>query len=348
MKMSYLLHRPCKAGGMTRIMTGSSLLVFFCTLLLQQVAHGQNAADKDEKPEIPKPRRVALKTKDGVELSAFYLAGHREKKAVPVIMLHGWKGSSGDLANLALRIQKEGHAVLVPDLRGHGKSTNVVIKKPGGLTDNKELKLDTFTKLHILAMNEDVETCKRFLMERHNAGECNIEKLCVVGSEMGALVTLNWAVGDWNARSTPFLKQGQDIKTMILISPPQSFKGLTTQAALTQPVVRGGLNTLLIVGNESSADLSAAKRLLNRMERYHGPKPDDASRLKNHRLFMVEMDTASQGSELLAEKNLKPLPSEVIWSFLQSKIIDRETLTFGNTEFNLQWKRRGNVFEEEQ
>jgi len=340
MKTSYLLHRPCKAEGMTRITTGISLLAFFCTLLLQQAVHGQNAADKDEKPEIAKPRRVALKTRDGVELSAFFLAGHLEKKAVPVIMLHGWKGSSGDLANLALRIQKEGHAVLVPDLRGHGKSTNLVIKKPGGLTDNRELKPDNFNKNDILFMAEDVQTCKRFLIERHNAGECNIEKLCLVGSEMGALITLNWAIADWNIKFIPGIKRGQDIKTMILISPPQSFKGLTYQDVLLHPVVRGKLNTLLIVGNESSTALSSAKRLFNRMERYHGSKPDDPSQVKNHRLFMVEMDTASQGSKLLAEKNLNPLPNEVIWDFLRSKIIDRETFTFGNTEFDLLWKHR--------
>ena len=347
MKISYLLHRPWTAGGMTWIIAGISLLALASVLLPQQATYGQNAADKDKEPEIPKPRQINLRTVDGVELSAFYLAGHLKKKAMPVIMLHGWKEKSGVMAGLALRIQREGHAVLVPDLRGHGKSTIQVVRKQDGQTDNKELKLDKFTKFHILAMNRDVETCKKFLMERHNAGECNIEKLCLVGCEMGALVTLNWAVRDWSAPSTPFLRQGQDIKTMILISPPQSFKGLTVQGALKHPVIRGNLNTLLIVGSGKSSNLSDAKRLYNRMEAGHGSTPDDPAQLKNHRLFMVELDTVSQGSTLLGEKNLKPVPEDFIWKFLRSKIVERETLSFAGREFNLEWKRRGNVFDNE-
>lgn len=330
---------------MTWIVTGISLLAFSCMILLQQTASAQNEGKDDEK-EIAKPRRITLKTKDGVQLSAFFLEGNLKKESMPVIMLHGFKGSSGAMSPLALRIQKEGHTVLVPDLRGHGKSTSLVIKKPNGQTDTRQLNPDKFTRNHIVAMNEDVETCKRFLMEQHNAGECNIEKLCVVGAGMGALVALNWARNDWNAPSTPFLKQGQDVKTLILISPPQSFKGQTNQAALTQPVVRGGLNTLLVVGNENSTALSDVKRLYNRLERYHGTRPDDAAALKDHRLFLVELETDSQGSAMLREKNLKPNPNEIIWTFLRSKIVNRETLTFAGTDFILEWKRRGNIFEE--
>jgi hypothetical protein len=326
---------------MTWIIAGISLLALASVLLPQQATYGQNAADKDKEPEIPKPRQVNFTTEDGVELSAFYLAGHLKKEAMPVIMLHGWKEKSGVMAGLALRIQREGHAVLVPDLRGHGKSTIQVPTKLNGLTDMRELNLDKFTKIDITAMNWDVKACKEFLMERHNAGECNIEKLCLVGSEMGALVTLNWAVKDWRTSRSPFLRLGLDIKTMILISPPQSFKGLTVQEALNHPIICGNLNTLLIVGSGKSSSLSAAKRLYNRMEAGgHGSKPDNPARLKDHRLFMVELDTASQGSTLLGEKNLKPVPEDFIWKFLRSKIVERETLSFAGKEFNLEWKRR--------
>jgi pimeloyl-ACP methyl ester carboxylesterase len=345
MRIPYFLHRPLLAKGMTWIVTGISLLAFSCVILLPQSASAQNEGKGDEK-EIAKERRITMKTKDGVQLSAWFLEGNLKKESMPVIMLHDWKGSGGAMSPLAKRIQKEGHTVLAPDLRGHGKSTILVIRKPNGQTDTRQLNPDKFTRNHILAMNEDVETCKRFLMERHNAGECNIEKLCVVGAGMGGLVALNWAATDWSAPSTRFLKQGQDVKTLILISPPQSFKGLTNQAALAQPVVRGGLNTLLVVGNENSTALSNVKRLYNRMERYHGTRPNDAAALKDHRLFLVELETASQGSSMLREKNLRPNPNEVIWTFLRSKIVSRETLTIAGTDFILEWKRRGNIFEE--
>ena len=36
-------------------------------------------------------------------------------------MLHGWKGNRTEYADLASFLQTQhGHAVLVPDLRGHG------------------------------------------------------------------------------------------------------------------------------------------------------------------------------------------------------------------------------------
>ena len=165
---------------------------------------------------------------------------------------------------------------------------------------------------------------------------------------MGSLLALNWATGDWKRPNrSPFIQNGLNVKTLILLSPPQSFKGISNQAALTQPVVRGYLNTLLVVGNENSTAFSDVKRLYNRLERYHGPKPDNVAALKDHRLFLVELETASQGSAILREKGLKPNPNEFIWTFLRNKIVSRETLTFAGTEFILEWKRRGNIFDDE-
>jgi pimeloyl-ACP methyl ester carboxylesterase len=329
---------------MTWIGVGFSLLVLSCIFLLPQTASGQNGP-KDEEKEIPKPIRISLRTRDGVQLSAFYLAGNLKKDTMPVIMLHDWKESSGAMAKLALRIQNEGHAVLVPDLRGHGKSTSVVTTKPNGLPETRELNLDldNLTKLHITGMIQDVEACKQFLMQRHNEGELNIEKLTVIGAGLGGMLAMNWAAVDWNANSNPLIKNGQDVKSLVLLSPLQSFKGLTNQAALGHSIIAGGLNTLILVGTDGtvSKELSDAKRLYNRMERFHGAKPDDATALKDHRLFLLELKTASQGSAMLREKDLKPNPNEIIWSFLRSKIVDREILNFGGRVFPLEWKRRG-------
>ena len=47
-----------------------------------------------------------------------------------------------------------------------------------------------------------MEAIKRFLMTKHNAGELNIDKLCVVGVEFG-LVAVNWAAHDWSWPSWP-------------------------------------------------------------------------------------------------------------------------------------------------
>src|SRR5262249_2240725 len=79
------------------------------------------------KKKIPPPQNVSFKTADGVNLSATFYPSPLEKdalkEAVPVILLHSFKGSRADFSDLALVLQDAGCAVLVPDLRGHGQST---------------------------------------------------------------------------------------------------------------------------------------------------------------------------------------------------------------------------------
>ena len=43
---------------------------------------------------------------------------------------------------------------------------------------------------------EDMMAVKAFLWDRNNAGELNIDKLCVVGAEMGASVAMSFALAD--------------------------------------------------------------------------------------------------------------------------------------------------------
>ena len=73
--------------------------------------------------EIPEPENITLETKDLLLLKCTWYAGWKGKKSVPILMLHGAGGNRNDYAPLAEYLQKQGHAVLVPDLRGHGGST---------------------------------------------------------------------------------------------------------------------------------------------------------------------------------------------------------------------------------
>ena len=57
-----------------------------------------NAADNDPaEKKIPAPAEVELETNDGLQLQATYYGSLAGKSAVPIIMLHGWKGSRADL-----------------------------------------------------------------------------------------------------------------------------------------------------------------------------------------------------------------------------------------------------------
>ena len=69
-----------------------------------------------------------------------------------------------------------------------------------------------------------MKAVKDFLWERNNAGELNIDKLCVVGAEMGASVALNFALADAldqdsNRVLRPDYKLGRFVKALVLISP---------------------------------------------------------------------------------------------------------------------------------
>src|SRR5262249_22426606 len=107
------------------------LSVAACAFALIVTGISAAARGQDTKPKLLPPEDFELKDsnslplcKDGTLIKATYYPGLNKEKTVPIIMLHGYKGNRSEFAPLALYLQKEkGHAVLVPDLRGHGEST---------------------------------------------------------------------------------------------------------------------------------------------------------------------------------------------------------------------------------
>ena len=68
---------------------------------------------------------------DGMILSATYYRGAHGKESVPVVLLHGLGGSRSDFDKIIPTLLKEGMAVLVPDIRGHGKSNEYIVEEFG-------------------------------------------------------------------------------------------------------------------------------------------------------------------------------------------------------------------------
>jgi pimeloyl-ACP methyl ester carboxylesterase len=254
---------------------------------------GQGLAD--EQPEkIQPPEDITLRTGDGVSILATYYPGTLGKHAAAVILLHSSKSTRGDFAPLALRLQQSGHAVVALDLRGYGESARP-IERAG------ELK-----SVDYLAMSDrggDVEAVKSFLLAKNNAGELNIEKLGVVGVEMGAVVALNWALLDWSWPPLTTGKQGQDVKGLVLVSPEWSFKGLRINDAVADPVLRADVAMMIIAGKQGSKALQDARRIYNSLERFHPLPPPEAS--DKQTLWLRTPATSLQGMPLLNEKSLK-------------------------------------------
>ena len=70
----------------------------------------------------------------------------------------------------------------------------------------------------------DVDVCKSFLWQKNNDGELNIDKLVLVGDEMGATAAVNWAALDWSFEPVANIKQGKFAKAADSALAPKSLQ----------------------------------------------------------------------------------------------------------------------------
>jgi pimeloyl-ACP methyl ester carboxylesterase len=300
-------------SGLRYRTTRRGCCVFLTATLLAASCFGQRKPDEELK--IPDPQSVTVETSDGVPIRCSYypggfieLIGEKKgkpkvekkpgKKVVPIIMLHGWDGSRRDFDELASLLQRQGHAVIVPDLRGHGDSTSVLLAD--GTT--KEIDRDRMRSSDILGMLLDVEATKKFLLAKNNTGELNIELLCVVGADVGAIVAVRWADYDWSRRQLPAFKQGRDVKALVLVSPKTAHKGFSLTKSLAHPVIQKMLPIMLIVGEGDRTSARNAKQIHTRLEKM---RPDPPTDPKKKDLFFLKAKTTLQGTQLL---NVRTLP----------------------------------------
>jgi pimeloyl-ACP methyl ester carboxylesterase len=270
-------------------------------LLLGAAAPPEEEKKDGEKDEVPAAEDITLTTADGVQLAATYWPGTKkkehQKETVPVVLLHAWKGSRHDYKDLATSLQAMGHAVLAPDLRGHGDSTSI---RGGGTLNAANMVPAQFG----LMVTRDMDAVKRFLWDKNNEGKLNLNRLCIVGAEMGAMVAMDFTLIDWNTPPYGPLQLGQFVKAVVLISPEPSFKGLTMRAALANRDIRSLLAVYLIVGGEDPKVLSEAHRIYKILEPQHRLYGDDEQNPAKKTLFFSQFDTKLQGTKLLAVKDL--------------------------------------------
>jgi pimeloyl-ACP methyl ester carboxylesterase len=247
--------------------------------------------------KFPEPQIVGMRTKDGVNLVATYMASNQGKDAVAVILLHMYKGNRHDVENLGKFLQSKGHAVIMPDLRGHGDSTSVE-----GF--NRKLDAATMPATQFpLMVTQDLEAVKKYLVEQNNAGMLNIERLVVIGAEMSVPIAVNWALMDWAWPVLPALKQGQDVKALVLLSPTLTYKTVQSAQAFTNPQspIRDKISLFFVAGAEDTTSAREAARLYEQLERIR-PKPE---KIEDKTIFLQnELKTKLVGTKLLGEASL--------------------------------------------
>jgi pimeloyl-ACP methyl ester carboxylesterase len=282
-----------------------------------------SALAQDDRRTNTDKKDVTLTTKDGVQLKASYYPSQEDSKEaiVPVILLHDFKGSRHEYDEYARHLQGTlppdtpgpSFAVIVPDLRGHGGSTQQHLA--GGRVvelDATRLRRQDFFSM----IQRDMEAVRRFLVTENNAGKLNLNKLTIVGAGMGATVGLNWTVVDWSAPPLATGKQGQDVKAVALISPQWSFNGVPLAPAMNHPLVRSRVDLFIAFGDREADFKRDAERIFNIAERFHPPY-DPSQGEEKQEVFLFPHGSSLQGGELLIRE---PTVGFAIRKFIENRV----------------------------
>ena len=209
------------------------VLVAFAVAVSGTFAQNRQGGRQDEKPE---PKEVVFSTSDGVRIGGVYYPSKLGKDAAPVMLLHMFGRNYFDWRPLINTLREADFAILIFDFRGHQFSTQYDRSLvPPQVAERRPLTIKQFrTARQLRQMIQDVEAAKKFLLTRHNAGELNIARLCIVGAEFGATVGTLWAQYDWSFPPEGYIKMGQDAKALVLLSPVLNYRGLNIAPAVRQ------------------------------------------------------------------------------------------------------------------
>lgn len=314
----------------TRLSSQYAIVFFLAVATLAVSKASAQVTAKPKKIEVPAPERVLIATKDNVELQAEWFGGAGGKEAVPIMLIHDWDGSRTDLLPLAEFLQKKhGHAVIVPDLRGHGESLTVK-----GI--DEELDRSRFRKAELASMLEDFESCRRFLQQKNDAGELNLDMLVVIACGKMSIHAANWCILDWRWGPIGGLKQGRNVKALILVSPVRRFKSLDISASLKAPLFASkgtALPLLLVWGNGHDASSTDAEFIYNALQKARSIPddfPDQQARWAQQTLFRAVYRSAEASADLLRELSTQIDPDLAL--FIDKKVI-------ANKE-EFQWQNR--------
>lgn len=282
-------------------------------------AQGRRSAGRQQKAEA-----VKLRTKDGVVLKGSFYASSAGKEAVPVVLLHDFKESRTVFNGLARALQTPpndqfpSHAVLTIDLRGHGESTTV----EGRNGQTKELETARLGKRDFQSMVMfDMEQVRKFLVQKNDSGELNLNKLCLVGTGMGANVATIWAAKDWDMAPLASRKQGQDVKGLVLISPDWGYRGLPLLKSLRQPGVQRKVAMMIVHGEGDKKAAKSAMTIHKNLAKYHpDPPPEAGPEAKD--LFMISLPTSLQGTPLIVDPNFRVYPR--LQFFINARLVQQD------------------------
>ena len=157
----------------------------------------------------------------------------------------------------------------------------------------------------------DLEKAKGFLKTENDEGLLNLNALVVVGVREGCVMASHWAARDWSFPSVGRMKQGQDVKALVMISPEKQIKGVAIDPVLKDPNL---LNLpILIVRGKTSPQAKETLRIAKRIEGWK--KKVGGGTASGFQLQTI--DTSLSGPTLINEDS-KVIPAIV--KFIQDEV----------------------------
>ncbi|WP_457640515.1 alpha/beta hydrolase family protein [Persephonella sp.] len=157
-------------------------------------------------------KEVQIKSTDGFVLKGFlYYPDGKQERYPTVILVHQFGSSSKMWEGFYEDLLKMGYAVLLPDIRGHGKSiiqngkeNRIVFKaKFGSLIDLAGFYRKSAEKVNFRKIPEDISLWVDFLLEKE---KIDPENIILIGASLGGITII------------PVVLQ-HDIKGIVSISP---------------------------------------------------------------------------------------------------------------------------------
>ena len=305
------------------------------------------AATRAQDPQLPRAESKVVETSDGLPLHfTYWPTGHdHAMDSGVVVLLHMHNGNRLDwtspaAAGFVQRLQRD-YAVIAVDLRGHGQSKGAAASSGGDIIDantRKSKKSSSNGGARIDSSNlkprdyeamafVDLEAIKRFIYEENQLQHLNMNKMAIIGAEMGANAAAVFAANDWLKDPHPDgqdgfrTPRGQDVRALVLLSPEISRPGLPIAEplkVLKTPDFK--VAVLVCVGEKDKEDKGEGKKVFRQL----------SSERNKDRMYLKEYDSSARGTDLMdvnglkaniyafLELHLKKVPSD--WNDRQSKL----------------------------
>lgn len=314
------------------------ILAATCLAALSSQLHTPQSGWAQETAE-----KISLETSDGIPIAAwFYPVPQGTKSLATVILVHDVEGSHKTVEQLALSLQKAGCAVVAPDLRRHGASGarpagGGASPSKGDSSDPRQLKkqdLEAIAASHGGRLRDqsllrgEIEAVRNWISKNSGSGGVDIDKLCVVGSGMGATLATMWTAADFSWLPTASGPQGQQVRALVLVSPVWASKGISLSFPLQNPALQQRV-PIMLLGGKADRD---AGRLFDQLKRLRpeswflqrSGQAEKARELDDPAaatVFFLQNDSSLVGDKLASEPSLGA--AEQIKTFI-SLALDRK------------------------